>query len=144
MKKYLVPFVWLALLGCQEGTLKFNKEIKKIRGDWEMVYIEPGQDKVIFYPKTMKVAFADCADNENNCEATLTLDKTTPVKMRYKMGEGGSGGIVLTHHSHKDTNADSLVNAFVSDIQWFVNTSDKKEMKISNRMIGYRLTLKKL
>lgn len=52
--------------------------------------------------------------------------------------------MVLTQYSHEDLNAVSLVNAFMSDIQRFLDKNDNKTMKISNQMIGYQLTLKKL
>lgn len=51
---------------------------------------------------------------------------------------------MLTHYGPDALNAVSLYNAFMNDIQRFLDKNDNKTMKISNQMIGYHLTLKKL
>jgi hypothetical protein len=146
MKNHTKPFLFIAIIlifGCEQPTLDFKKEMKRIKGTWKMVSIEKREDMVDFYPSSMIATFKDCKDNEFNCEALLAINDSISVSMVYKMGEKGGGGVAIIYHSHEGGVKDSLASKFIENINWFIQSNNGNEIELTNSVAGYRLKLQK-
>lgn len=146
MKVYLSILVISSFffIGCKkEGSLKFSKHIKSLKGTWEMTSIKRGDDKVDFYPQNLTVTFYDCSNNPA-CFADLVIDSYPTIQFGFNLGKPGIGDFSVNYREHAVASGDTVLKAFLEDISWWVNTIDKEQMSATNQMIGYDITLKKL